>query len=172
MTTDRDQWLAQVKEDILEPDLPICDPHHHLWDHPGRRYLIDELIADTGSGHNVTSTVFVECMSMYRADGPAAMRPVGETEFVGGVAAMSRSGRYGPTRVAAGIVSFADLTLGEGVGPVLDAHIAASPRFRGIRHAAGWDASDQVRNSHTNPPPGLYGDGAFAAALPSSRAGV
>ena len=161
MTTDRDQWLAQVKEDILEPDLPICDPHHHLWDHPGRRYLIDELIADTGSGHNVTSTVFVECMSMYRADGPAAMRPVGETEFVGGVAAMSRSGRYGPTRVAAGIVSFADLTLGEGVGPVLDAHIAASPRFRGIRHAAGWDASDQVRNSHTNPPPGLYGDGRF-----------
>jgi len=109
----------------------------------------------------VVSTVFVECMSMYRADGPAAMRPVGETEFVGGVAAMSRSGRYGPTRVAAGIVSFADLTLGEGVGPVLDAHIAASPRFRGIRHAAGWDASDQVRNSHTNPPPGLYGDGRF-----------
>jgi predicted TIM-barrel fold metal-dependent hydrolase len=63
--------------------------------------------------------------------------------------------------VAAGIVSFADLTLGEGVGPVLDAHIAASPRFRGIRHAAGWDASDQVRNSHTNPPPGLYGDDRF-----------
>jgi predicted TIM-barrel fold metal-dependent hydrolase len=161
MTTERDQWLAQVKEDILEPDLPICDPHHHLWDHPGRRYLIDELIADTGSGHNVTSTVFVECMSMYRADGPAAMRPVGETEFVGGVAAMSRSGQYGPTRVAAGIVSFADLTLGEGVGPVLDAHMKASPRFRGIRHAAGWDASDQVRNSHTNPPPGLYDEGRF-----------
>ena len=126
MSTDRDQWLAQVKEDILEPDLPICDPHHHLWDHPGRRYLIDELIADTGSGHNVTSTVFVECMSMYRADGPGmAVAEVGETEFVGGVAAISRSGRYGPTRVA-GIVSFADLTLGEGVGPVLDAHIAAS----------------------------------------------
>jgi predicted TIM-barrel fold metal-dependent hydrolase len=161
MPGDRDQWLAQVKEDILEPDLPICDPHHHLWDHPGRRYLIDELLADMGSGHNVRSTVFVECMSMYRADGPAAMRPVGETEFVNGVAAMSRSGRYGPTRVAAGIVSFADLTLGEDVGPVLDAHIAASPRFRGIRHAAGWDASDQVRRSHTNPPPGLLGDGRF-----------
>ncbi len=163
MTTamDRDLWLAQVKEEILEPDLPICDPHHHLWDHPGRRYLIDELVADTGSGHNVTSTVFVECMSMYRADGPQPMRPVGETEFVNGVAAMSRSGRYGPTRVAAGIVSFADLTLGEGVGPVLDAHMAASPRFRGIRHAAGWDKSDQVRNSHTNPPPGLLGDARF-----------
>ena len=158
---DRDQWLAQVKEEILEPERPICDPHHHLWDHPGRRYLLDELLADTGSGHNVVATVFVECMSMYRADGPEATRPVGETEFVNGVAAMSASGRYGPTRVAAGIVSFADLTLGDRVGAVLDAHMAASPRFRGIRHAAGWDASDQVRNSHTNPPPGLLGDARF-----------
>jgi predicted TIM-barrel fold metal-dependent hydrolase len=158
---DRDGWLAQVREEILEPDLPICDPHHHLWDHPGRRYLLDELLADSGSGHRVVATVFVECMSMYRADGPEAMRPVGETEFVNGVAAMSRSGGYGSTRVAAGIVSFADLTLGDGVGAVLDAHIAASPRFRGIRHAAGWDASEQVRNSHTNPPPGLFADGRF-----------
>jgi len=158
---DRDQWLAQVKEEILEPALPICDPHHHLWDHPGRRYLIDELVADTGSGHNVAATVFVECASMYRAHGPEGLRPVGETEFVNGVAAMSASGRYGPTRVAAGIVSFADLTLGERVGEVLDAHMAASPRFRGIRHATGWDASDQVRNSHTNPSPGLLGDARF-----------
>jgi L-fuconolactonase len=158
---DRDQWLDQVKEEILEPELPICDPHHHLWDHPGRRYLLDELLADTGSGHTVAATVFVECMSMYRAAGPEALRPVGETEFVNGVAAMSASGRYGATRVAAGIVSFADLTLGERVGAVLDAHAAASPRFRGIRHAAGWDASDQIRNSHTDPPPGLLGDPRF-----------
>ena len=148
-------------EEILEPDLPICDPHHHLWDHPGHRYLLDDLLADTGSGHNVVATVFVECQSMYRATGPAELRPVGETEFVNGVAAMSASGRYGPTRVAAGIVSFADLTLGERTGAVLDAHIAASPRFRGIRHAAGWDASDAVRNSHTNPPRGLYLDAGF-----------
>ena len=158
---DRDQWLAQVKEEILEPELPICDPHHHLWDHPGRRYLLDELLTDTGSGHHVVATVFVECMSMYRADGAEAMRPVGETEFVNGVAAMSASGGYGPTRVAAGIVSFADLALGERVGAVLDAHMEASPRVRGIRHAAGWDASDQVRNSHTNPTPGLLGDARF-----------
>lgn len=161
MTDDRAAWLAQVREDILEPDLPICDPHHHLWDHPQSRYLIDELIADTGSGHNVVSTVFVECMSMYRADGPVPMRPVGETEFVNGVAAMSRSGGYGPTRVAAGIVSFADLTLGEDVGVVLDAHIEASIHFRGIRHAAGWDASERVRNSHTKPPPHLCLDAGF-----------
>src|SRR3989442_1742943 len=150
-----------LMEDILEPDLPICDPHHHLWDHPGRRYLLDELLADTGSGHDVRATVFVECLSMYRAQGPASLRPVGETEFVNGIAAMSASGRYGPTRVAAGIVSFADLTLGEAVGPVLDAHLAASPRFRGIRHAAGWDASKAVRNSHTNPPRGLLADSRF-----------
>jgi len=169
MSTDRGQWLAQVNEDILEPELPICDPHHHLWDYPrgvgtgGHRYLIDELIADTGSGHNVTSTVFVECMSMYRADGPSAMRPVGETEFVNGVAAMSRSGRYGPTRVAAGIVSFSDLTLGEGVGPVLDAHIAASPRFRGIRHAAGWDARCRIRDA---------GTGTLRAPRPTSERGA
>ena len=148
-------------EDVLEPGLPICDPHHHLWDHPGRRYLLDELLADTGSGHDVRSTVFVECLSMYRAHGPAPLRPVGETEFVNGIAAMSASGRYGPTRVAAGIVSFADLTLGEHAGDVLDAHRAASPRFRGIRHAAGWDASEAVRNSHTTPPPGLLGDSRF-----------
>ena len=160
-TTEQARWLAQVKEDILEPGLPICDPHHHLWDHPGRRYLLDELLADTGSGHNVVSTVFVECMSMYRATGPEALRPVGETEFVNGVAAMSASGRYGTTRACAGIVSFANLSLGDRVGEALDAHMAASPRFRGIRHAAGWDASDQVRNSHTNPPPGLLADGAF-----------
>ena len=159
--TDPHAWLAQVKEDVLDPGRPIVDPHHHLWDHPGRRYLIDELLADTGSGHNVVATVFVECMSMYRAAGPAALRPVGETEFVNGVAAMSASGGYGPTRVAAGIVSFADLTLGEEVGPVLDAHMAASPRFRGIRHAAGWDASPDVRHSHTNPPPALYTDARF-----------
>ncbi|HTO10888.1 MAG TPA: amidohydrolase family protein [Candidatus Binatia bacterium] len=148
-------------EEVLEPELPICDPHHHLWDHPGRRYLLDELLADTGSGHAVRSTVFVECLSMYRAHGPQALRPVGETEFVNGIAAMSASGRYGPTRAAAGIVSFADLTLGAEVGAVLDAHGAASPRFRGIRHAAGWDASDAVRNSHTNPPPGLLADARF-----------
>jgi L-fuconolactonase len=148
-------------EDVLEPDRPIYDPHHHLWDHPGRRYLLDELLTDLGSGHNVVATVFVECMSMYRANGPQEMRPVGETEFVNGVAAMSASGGFGKTRVASGIVSFADLALGEQVGAVLDAHLAASPRFRGIRHAAGWEASDQVRNSHTNPPPGLLGDERF-----------
>ncbi len=159
---DIDAWHAQVQEEILDPDRPICDPHHHLWDHPGNRYLLDELLADIGSGHNVVSTVFVECMSMYRAGGPEAMRSVGETEFVNGIAAMSASGRYGPARVAAGIVGFADLSLGDDVVPVLEAHIAAAPaRFRGIRHAAGWHESPGIRNSHTNPPRGLLGDPQF-----------
>src|SRR5947207_13601876 len=157
----RQAWLDRRTQPILEPVLPIVDPHHHLWDHPGRRYLLDELLGDTGSGHDVRATVFVECLSMYRADGPAALQPVGETEFVNGIAAMSASGRYGPTPLAAGILGFADLGLGEHVGDVLDAHQAASPRFRGIRHAAGWDASEAVRNSHTAPPPGLLGDSRF-----------
>jgi len=158
---DQADWLAQVNETVLEPGLPICDPHHHLWDHPNSRYLLDELLLDTGSGHNVVSTVFVECASMYRADGPEAMKPVGETEFVNGVAAMSASGRYGPIRAAAGIVSLADLTLGERVGEVLDAHMAVGARFKGIRHAAGWDASPDVRNSHTDPTQGMLLDKTF-----------
>ncbi|MCZ2109010.1 MAG: amidohydrolase, partial [Dehalococcoidia bacterium] len=155
-------WLAQVEEEILEPERPICDPHHHLWDRSGSRYLLDELLADTGSGHNIVSTVFVECLSMYRAGGPEAFRPVGETEFVEGIAAMSASGGYGPTRVAAGIVGYADLTLGDAVRPVLEAQVAASPnRFRGIRHAAGWHPSEAIRNSHTNPPEHLFLDESF-----------
>ena len=161
----RAQWLDQVHEDIIEPELPICDPHHHLWDDANNPYLLPELLADTGAGHNVVSTVFVECAAMYRADGPESMRPVGETEFVNGVAAMSASGRYGDIRACAGIVSYADLTLGEQVGPVLDAHMAASGRFRGIRHAAGWDADKGVRNSHTHPCESLFLQDNFRAGF-------
>lgn len=158
---DKQAWLDQVVEETIDPDLPICDPHHHLWDFPNNRYLLDELLADIGSGHNVVSTVFMECTSMYKASGPDAMKPVGETEFVNGIAAMSASGNYGEGRACASIVSFADLTLGALVGDVLDAHMSASTRFRGIRHASGWDASDDVRNSHTRPPPRLLGDAVF-----------
>jgi predicted TIM-barrel fold metal-dependent hydrolase len=159
---DPSSWLQQVQEEIIEPERPICDPHHHLWDHPGNRYLLDELMGDIGSGHNVVGTVFVECASMYRAEGPDAMRPVGETEFVQGIAAMSASGGYGPARAASAIISYANLALGDAIRPVLEAHVAASPnRFRGIRHAAGWHASPDIRNSHTNPPEHLFMDGKF-----------
>ncbi|HEX7036774.1 MAG TPA: amidohydrolase family protein [Pseudomonadales bacterium] len=158
-------WLAQVREPIIDPDRPIVDPHHHLWDFPDSRYLLDELLADVNSGHNVVATVFVECASMYRADAPPELAPVGETEFVNGIAAMSASGGYGATRACAGIVGFADLTLGARVGEVLDRHLARSDRFRGIRHAAGWDADERVRNSHTNPPKGLLLDSAFREGI-------
>src|SRR5580700_6604131 len=115
-------WLAKAApEPILEPDLAIVDTHHHLWDMPGYRYLLDELLLDLGSGHKVVATVFNECHSMYRASGPAEMRPVGEVQFCAGIAAMSDSGLYGATRICAGIVGFADLTLGDRVADVLEA---------------------------------------------------
>jgi L-fuconolactonase len=152
-------WLEQVQEEILEPALPICDPHHHLWEH-ANRYLLDEFLSDTGSGHNLVSTVFVECAAFYRNDGPPEMRFVGETEFVQGVAAMAASGRYGHTRVAAGIVSRADLSGGDAVRAVLEAHRAASPnRFRGIRHVTAQNAC--MPPSHTDPSSGLLADPGF-----------
>ena len=159
---DKAAWLAQIEEEILQPDRPICDPHHHLWDHPGSRYLLDELLSDTNSGHNIVSTVFVECSSMYRQAARPEFAPVGETEFVNGIAAMSASGNYGSTRVANGIVGFADLSLGKRVKPVLEAHLdAAKDRFCGIRHATGWFDGPEVRNSHTNPTEGLLSSDQF-----------
>jgi predicted TIM-barrel fold metal-dependent hydrolase len=147
-----------MDEDILEPDLPICDPHHHLWDFPASVYLLPELLADLTSGHKVESTVFVECGAFYRAAGPEPMRYVGETEFVNGVAAMAASGRYGPILACEGIVGRADLTGGAAVAEVLERHVhAGGGRFKGIRHAGAYDASPDIRRSHTGPPPGLYG---------------
>jgi L-fuconolactonase len=158
----RQAWLDRRKEPILEPDLPIIDPHHHLWDRPGWRYLLDELLADTNSGHNILATVFVQARSMTRATGPVEMRAVGETEFVNGVAAMSASGIYGKTKACAGIVAFADLTLGARVEDVLTAHTrAGGDRFRGIRHITAYDADPVVRNPAYTPPPGLLADKKF-----------
>jgi predicted TIM-barrel fold metal-dependent hydrolase len=155
-------WLSQVTEDIIDPERRICDPHHHLWDHPASRYLLDDLLLDTDSGHNIVSTVFVECNSMYRKAGKSILAPIGETEFVQGIAAMSASGRYGNTKVAQGIVSYADLSLGSAVREVLNGHKAASiNRFKGIRHAAGWHEDPEIRNSHTNPPARLMLDEKF-----------
>jgi L-fuconolactonase len=154
-------WLALTIEDPIEPALPICDPHHHLWDFNSARvmprYLLDEILEDVRAGHNVVSTVFIECGAMFKRDGPEALRPVGETEFVNGIAAMSESGLYGKTRVAAGIIGTADLRLGDAVGAVLDAQIAAGGgRFRGIRRAAAWDADERVPSHRTKPGPGLF----------------
>jgi len=146
-------WLALTSEPTLEPQLPICDPHHHFWDFrtariPYQRYLLHELAKDIHSGHNVRSTVFIEARAMYRADGPEEMRPVGEVEFVQGLAAASASGLYGPGRAAAAIVGHANLNLGEGAAPVLEALRSASPnRFRGIRHSVTWDPHPEVENT-------------------------
>jgi predicted TIM-barrel fold metal-dependent hydrolase len=160
----RQAWLDRQREEIIEPDLPIVDPHHHLWDRPGWRYLLDELLADVRSGHNIVATVFLQCRAMHRADGPEPLRPVGETEFVNGVAAMSASGGYGPTRVCAGIVGHADLTLGAPVREVLEAHLrAGGGRFRGIRHTNAWEAS--VPRPSNAPAPGLLGDARFRAGF-------
>ena len=148
-----DAWLAKAPaEPILDPELPIIDTHHHLWQRPDHRYLLHELLADLRSGHNVVATVFLQCHAMYRAAGPEELRPVGETEFVAGIAAMSDSGGYGPTRVAAGIVGYADLTLGERVEAVLEAQIrAGGGRFRGVRHSGNWDADPVIGNGAPGP---------------------
>ena len=160
-------WLAnRPPEPILEPDLPIIDTHHHLWERGGHRYLLHEFLADAQTGHNLVASVFEECEAMYRAAGPVEIRPVGQTEFVAGNAAMSDSGRYGPARVAAGIVGFADLTLGDKVEPVLEANMRASGgRFRGVRHSAAWDASDVIGNSRTAGGPHLFQHAAFRAGF-------
>ena len=143
-------------EDILEPDLEICDPHHHLWDFPNSRYLLPELLEDLYSGHNVTSTVFVECTAFYRASGPEELKFIGETEFVNGVAAMAASGIYGSTRACAGIVGHADLGLGDSVAEVLDAHLAAGGgRFRGIRHMMAHDDDGAVLGPLAHAAPNL-----------------
>jgi predicted TIM-barrel fold metal-dependent hydrolase len=143
---DLDAWAKQREEAALEPELPILDPHHHVWDDERGRYLIHELAQDVSTGHNIVATVFIEAGSMYRADGPAAMKPVGEVEFVNGIAAMSASGRYGNARLCAGIIGHADLMLGDEVQPVLEAIIAAgNGRLRGIRHGVCWDTGNAAK---------------------------
>ena len=151
-------------EDILEPGLVICDPHHHLWDRPGDRYLMEELRADAGSGHHIEHTVYIDCRSGYRTGGPEAFRPVGETEFV--VAA-------DPGGFIAGIVSRVDLRRPE-AADVLAAHVAAGQgRFRGIRQSSTWDPGLEVRPGSTSPPPGLLADPAFRAGFADlGRAGL
>ena len=152
-------WVAKHSEPALEPDLPIVDPHHHLWQRAGNDYMFHDLLADTKTGHNVVGTVFVDCHSMYRKEGPAELRCIGETEFANGVAAMSASGLYGNLRACAGIVSHVDLRLGAQAGAVFDAQIAAgNGRFKGIRYQTGWDADPGIRNSRTDPTPELTRD--------------
>ena len=148
---------------ILDPELEIIDAHHHLWDLPGSRYLFDELLGDLNSGHRIEATVYVECSAMYRSQGPEELKVLGEAEFVAGMAAMSNSGRYGPTRICAAFVGAADLTLGNEVDAVLDGLATCSgQRLRGIRSSAIWDADPSV-NTGTRPfaPKGILSSSSF-----------
>jgi predicted TIM-barrel fold metal-dependent hydrolase len=158
----RPEWLARLTEDVLDPEQPIIDPHHHLWRARPDRYLLDELAADVGSGHDVRATVFIQCGSAYRKDGPEEMRPVGETEFVAEIAAASETRDF---RAAAGIVGHADCRLGDRIEPVLQAHVAAGGgRFKGIRHSATFDAAI-APTAPPGAPPGLFLDPEFRAGV-------
>ncbi len=162
-----EQWLSQEQpEAILDPELPIIDTHHHLWSRPGYRYLVENFAADIGSGHNVVSTVFADCTAMYRAYGPLPLRPVGETEFVVGQSAQSNSGLHGPTRIAAAMFGYADLTLGAPVRDVLEAHVqAGNGRFKGVRFQSCWDPSNQIRNGKIAVRSGMLVEPAVQAAI-------
>ena len=152
--TIRPEWLAATVEPALDPAQPVVDAHHHLYDRPGTRYLLQDYLADIQPGHDIRASVAVQARAMLRADGPLEMRPTGETEFLNGMAAMSASGIYGPARVCAGIVGFADLLLGDAVRPVLERQIMAGGglsaqggRFCGIRMPLAWDADVRLLNS-------------------------
>lgn len=154
---------AADDEAIVDPDLPIIDSHHHLWHRHADRYLVQEFADDLASGHNVVASVYVECGSMYRPEGPSALQPVGEAEFVAGMAAMSASGVYGPAQICAAFVGAADLTLGAAVDEVIDAlAVASGGRLRGVRGAAVWDANASINpGGRPHAPQGLLLDADF-----------
>jgi len=162
------QTGAATAETAIDAELEVCDPHHHLWDYPDSRYLVDEFLGDLTGGHRIVSTVYVECRHGWRTDGPESLRPVGETEYVAELTAANQGGDG--TRVAAGIVAFADLTLGADVRAVLQAQLAASDRVRGVRYLSAWDASDKVHNSQTKPSQHLLLDPGFHAGFAQLQA--
>ena len=159
-------WLALGSEEIIDPSLPIIDPHHHLWNRDGHQYYLQELLEDTSTGHNVVATIFVECSAMYRQGGPDSMRPVGEVEFVNGIAAMSASGIFGDTRAAAGIVGNANLSLGASVEEVLAATVAvAGGRFRGVRNSSVWHPDPSAHGSSVSARPEMLQQPEFREGL-------
>ena len=156
------EWLAQITEEIINPEQRIIDHHHHLW--PGvssdssensNQYLLEDLWADTGSGHNVTNTVFIDCSQCYWNSTDQALNPVGETEFVKKIADESKADPKQAT--ISGIVGHVDMLLGFEAERVLEKHLEIGQElFKGIRHAGGWDPHPDVRNSHHDACEGLY----------------
>jgi predicted TIM-barrel fold metal-dependent hydrolase len=158
----RPEWLEQHQEDVIDPDLPIIDPHHHLWDRAGWPYSLDNLLDDIYTGHNVVSTVFVECRTRYRAGGPSELRPVGEIEFVRSVAeeALSRSG--GRVRICEGVIAHADLRYGNAARSAIEVMREASGgRLRGVRHSTAWDPEPEIFNPELGTRPGLLAETEF-----------
>jgi predicted TIM-barrel fold metal-dependent hydrolase len=164
-----DEWLARAADEpVIEAELPIVDPHLHFWHHKsGYRYFVEEFARDViESGHNIEATVFVECNAMYRQNGPEHLKSVGETEFAVGMAAMAASGKYTTARAAEGIVAYADLTLGDRVCELLEAHQeAANGRLRGVRQRAKWDPDPVVAGPVRAGRPGLFGEPEFRKGL-------
>jgi predicted TIM-barrel fold metal-dependent hydrolase len=161
------QLFCGRDEPILDPEIPIIDAHHHLFTRPSLRYLLDDYLADARAGHKIVATVYMEIHSFARPDGPELLRPLGEIEFANGLGAMCASGTYGDTRVCAGIISHADLRVGDQIGEFLDRALEIAPeRFRGIRQVACDDQSESVYKWITNPPPrGLYKSQGFIPAI-------
>jgi L-fuconolactonase len=152
-------WLAQNQEPILEPELPIIDPHHHIWDRDGETYLLADLLRDTATGHDIRATVFIQCASMYDEAAEPARRSLGETRFM---TALAEEAEAGHTRACAGIVGLVDLRLGDRVTPLLEEHVALSGgRFKGVRNRTAWDPSPRVRSNLEIAPPGPLVDPAF-----------
>ena len=153
------EWLDKVREEIVEPELPIVDPHHHLWGAPRPQYLLDEFLIDVTSGHNIRSTVFADCTEQYRSSGPEHLRPIGETEFALSVFKEAQARDPDGPRICEGIISYADLCAGAAVREVLEAHIEAGEgHFKGIRQSTSWDADDRLRTTARTPPPRLLYD--------------
>ena len=170
--TDQQGWLDQISEEIIDQDIEIVDPHHHLWPGPSRtdevsaenRYLLEDLWKDTESGHKVSKTVFVECGQGYFESGSDAMKPVGETKFVCEVSEEAKADKS--KAQIKGIVGHADMMLGSSAREVLEAHLEEGKgRFKGIRHGASWDESEEIRNSHSNPIRHIYLNDTFQKGI-------
>lgn len=167
-----ENWIDGIKEEIIDPDMEIIDPHHHLWHGPENppgvkesyRYLLEDLWRDTSSGHNIKKTVFIDCGQEYYSEGPEQFKPVGETEFVVEIA---KKARLNPDKAQiAGIIGHANMMLGSKVKEVLEMHKEKGEGlFRGIRHAGGWDKDDRVRNAHSHPTPHIYLEDNFQQGL-------